>query len=113
VNGTLTIRALQVEAHRTAQEHGWWDDARTDLECLALVHSEISEAVEALRDGSPSFYVNALEVGKPEGVAVELADAVIRIADLCEARGFDLEAAIVAKLAFNRTRPYRHGGKRA
>ena len=50
--------------------------------------------------------------GKPEGVASELADTVIRIADMCGALGIDLEAAIVAKVAYNAGRPYRHGGKR-
>lgn len=46
---------------------------------------------------------------KPEGVAVELADAVIRIADLCGHLGIDLEAAIDLKMAYNETRPFKHG----
>ena len=46
---------------------------------------------------------------KPEGVAVELADAVIRIADLCGHLGIDLEAAIALKMDYNETRPFKHG----
>ncbi len=49
---------------------------------------------------------------KPEGLAIELADAVIRIADLAEALGVDLGEAIIAKHRYNQTRPARHGGKR-
>lgn len=48
---------------------------------------------------------------KPEGVCAELADIVIRVADLCGLYGIDLEKAIKEKLSFNKTRPYRHGGK--
>lgn len=47
--------------------------------------------------------------GKPEGIAVELADAVIRIADLCGALGIDLEEVIAKKMGYNESRPYRHG----
>lgn len=48
---------------------------------------------------------------KPEGVPSELADVVIRIADMCGLYGIDLEAAIIEKMAYNKSRPYRHGGK--
>lgn len=46
---------------------------------------------------------------KPEGVAVELADAVIRIADLCGYLGIDLDTVISEKMAYNETRPFKHG----
>ena len=48
---------------------------------------------------------------KPEGVAVELADAVIRIADLCGHLEIDLEEVIEIKMAYNEGRPYKHGKK--
>lgn len=48
---------------------------------------------------------------KPEGVAVELADAVIRIADLCGHLGIDLEEVIEIKMAYNEGHPYKHGKK--
>ena len=49
---------------------------------------------------------------KPEGVAVELADCVIRIMDYCGHAGIDIEEAIRIKHEYNKTRPYRHGGKK-
>lgn len=48
---------------------------------------------------------------KPEGIAVELADCIIRILDWAGKEGVDMDAIIRKKMAYNRTRPYRHGGK--
>lgn len=48
---------------------------------------------------------------KPEGIAVELADCIIRILDWAGKEGMDMESIINEKMAYNRTRPYRHGGK--
>ena len=50
--------------------------------------------------------------GKPEGIAVELADAMIRILDYCAYSGIDIEEALKLKHAYNKGRPYRHGGKK-
>lgn len=50
---------------------------------------------------------------KPEGIPIEIADAVIRILDECANRGIDIDEAIRIKMEFNRTRPYRHGNKLA
>lgn len=49
---------------------------------------------------------------KPEGIPSELADAVIRIFDMCGYYGIDLEKAIDEKMAYNKTRSYKHGGKK-
>ena len=82
---------------------------------MALVHSEISEALEVYRDlGKEGLSKNWNEEnGKPEGFTVELADAIIRIADMCGAYGLDLEESLTKKMEYNKSRPYRHGGKKA
>lgn len=121
----LDVETLTDEAYINSANHGFWSDAdlkaivssvpedqprRTEviLMKLALVHAEISEAVEECRRGD---YENRIEHGKPEGFYVELADAIIRICDLVGAMGgqLDLEAALYAKLSYNRSRPHKHG----
>ncbi len=100
------------EAFRIARQAGWWDEGKTKtkLECICLIHSELSEAVEELRGEHLPFY---LMNEKPEGWIVELADAIIRILDLVEHENLtnELVYAIRAKMQYNKTRPYRHGGK--
>lgn len=48
---------------------------------------------------------------KPEGVPTEMADIIIRVLDAACAYGIDIDKAIAEKVAYNRTRPYKHGGK--
>lgn len=73
---------------------------------LALIGSEIGEATEALRDGKIALY---LKEGKPEGLGVELIDAVIRILDLLDGLGLNAGEIAQAKHAYNCTRPRLHG----
>lgn len=110
----MTITDLVREAHANAVAKGWHEERRGVPEMLCLIHSEVSEALEAFRDlthGPCETWHR--DDGKPEGVPSELADVVIRIADMCGALGIDLEAAIAEKHAFNQTRSHRHGGRRA
>lgn len=125
-----TISEWVKEAHENALVHGWWLDISNPnvLEKISLIHSELSEAVEAVRNCQPPIFQNLSnhydisaitpecdewsDESKPEGVVVELADAVIRIFDLCGAMKWDLEKALELKHKYNKTRPYRHGGKR-
>lgn len=106
----MTIKELQMAVHECAVEHGWWEEDRSVPECLALIHSEISEALEDYRNGAMDV---TYEGEKPVGFPVELADSVIRITDLAERMNIDLEWWIAAKHSYNRTRPFRHGNKRA
>lgn len=117
--GFVKVSALINDAHERAKRKGWWepgpDGAAPNIpEKLALIHSEISEALEDYRAGRmETTFSGDSDVRKPEGFAVELADAVIRIADLCGYLGIDLENAIELKSRYNELRSYRHGGKRA
>lgn len=113
------------------RDDGTFRDASV-AERLCLIHSEISEALEAVRDKNPHVYYShtteeygscisdqpelqwpdySVTLGKPDGLGVELADAVIRIGDLCEILGIDLEECIQIKTEYNKGRAYRHGGR--
>lgn len=48
---------------------------------------------------------------KPEGVAVEMIDCIMRILDWCAMEGVDVDGVLRMKLEYNKKRPYRHGGK--
>lgn len=103
------LNKLAKEIHKNAVLHGWWDEPRGFGEVVALCHSELSEALEEYRAGNAFEYkVN----GKPEGIAVEMADCIIRILDWCGKEGIDIDRIIREKHEYNKTRPYRHGGKR-
>lgn len=126
--GNKSIADWEDEVHALAKSKGWWpngtESISTDsvLAKLALIHSEVSEALEVARDPKAKI-THTWFVGrttspkdsppKPEGFGIELADAVIRIMDLCGALGIDLEKCIREKHMYNATRPARHGGKKA
>jgi len=99
----MTIKEWQEEIHKYAIDKGWWNEPRPIPELLCLMHSEISESLEAYRAGFPDTWDNFKE---------ELADLVIRVMDTCEALDIDLEKEINKKHQHNLTRPYRHGGKK-
>ena len=109
----MQIDELVFKAHTNALKKGWWDDPEnieTFPSKIALIHSEASEALEEYRAGHHPRVVYFVD-GKPEGVPIELADIVIRIADLCGYYKIDLTKAIETKMVYNATRSHRHGNK--
>lgn len=77
---------------------------------LALIHAEVSEALECVARGEMTTDYGELQ--KPEGFPAELADIFLRLVDLAHSTGVDLDAAVLGKHEFNLTRPLMHGGKR-
>jgi hypothetical protein len=130
----VNINELVKAAHQNAIDKGWYEEPRTFGESIALMHSELSEALEDYRSGkgfnevwyeynhptyktpftelTPTIEINGkILIGKPCGIPSELADTVIRIFDACGDLGINLQAAIDGKMRYNATRPVRHGGK--
>ena len=107
----MTVNELVQRAHERAKKSGWWDPAKSPVECHMLMVSELAEATEEVRKSNPDVYIDNI-TGKPEGEAIELADCIIRIADYCGYKGWDLEQLLIAKMDFNDTRPHRHGNKK-
>lgn len=108
----LHIGALVREIHDNAIKHGWWEEERGLPEILMLCVSELSEALEEYRSGHEPGEIYFGESGKPEGIPIELADCTIRILDYCGKMGIDIAEAIRIKHEYNKSRPYRHGGKK-
>lgn len=131
-----TISELQRRVGEVNVANGWREtpdlapemQVKQDIVELALITTEVSEAIEELRVGYPSDqkYYSGSNVSpynpdeshnpdgtlrKPEGVRSELADIVIRALDFADKRGIDLESDVLEKLEYNATRGYRHGGK--
>jgi len=133
------LNDLRDEALRIAVEHGFKD--ATIGEDTALMHSELSEALEDHRAGkgptdvwyeeknsqSAAPYEGSVTIvttvtrydrqrhdgplRKPCGIPSEMADVIIRALHFCGKHGIDIDAAVREKMAYNDSRPFKHGGK--
>jgi hypothetical protein len=93
------VNALVTTCYRASVDAGWHDKPREKGTLIALIHSEISEALEGERKDLMDDHLPHRKMAE-----VEMADAVIRIADYCGAQGYDLGGAIIEKLAYNANR---------
>lgn len=114
--GEMTLKGMYLhelgqEIHENAVAHGFWETPRSFGEGIALIHSEVSEAFEAYRNSDVSISELYFEDEKPEGVPSEMADIIIRVLDECFYRGINIDHAVYEKMQYNKTRPFRHGGK--
>lgn len=121
----LTIAAMTAEIREVVIAKGFrpaegGPDTNTFGDYIALAHSELSEALEAYRDhrladatkyGTCAFGSCDNHPHKPEGVGSELADVLIRLLDMADVFGIDMEFEYRRKIAYNRTRVWQHGGR--
>ena len=130
------LNKLSKQIHENAKSKGFYDNEKNLGEMLCLIHSEISEALEALRISKyysncgvenewiikgmadknygatfndDLFFKEQFENMVKSSFEDELADVVIRVLDLCAFKGVDIESHVKAKMRYNCLRPHRHG----
>lgn len=111
----MKLNQLRDELHGLAKAKGWYDQPETDdhfiARFVANTHGELSELWEAHRKGQLNQPCT-----KDAGLTYleeEMADIIIRTLDACGRLGVDIERAVTLKHECNKSRAYRHGGKKA
>ncbi len=105
---SANLNAIARECHENSRRAGWYDNPPSVAVRVALIHSEVSELLEADRHGNPP----SDHLPQFSAAAEEMADILIRVLDMAASTGVDFIGEVVAaKLAYNRNRPPKHGGK--
>lgn len=99
------INQFCADAFAMSSSKGFWDNPRNKGEMIALMHSELSEALEGIR--KPGTMSDKIPTFTPE--EEELADLLIRVFDYCGGHNVRLADAVIAKLEYNSNRPHKHG----
>jgi len=115
----MELNSLRDEAFSIATEKGFHGKDQDDLiKKLMLVNCELCEAVEAERSGQGVWCMDiGMEIPSPDefrliykgSIEEEIADAIIRLADIAAMIHMDLSWWVRAKMDYNRSRPYKHG----
>ncbi len=126
------INELSQQIHANAKSKGFFDEPKNIGEMLCLIHSEVSEALEADRKGHdatlvgfdndmegwpedysqyPQRFKNTFEQCIKNSFEDELADVMIRVLDLAAYKGIDMERHIALKMKYNSMREHKHGKK--
>jgi NTP pyrophosphatase (non-canonical NTP hydrolase) len=98
------IHDLCIACYKNSKNHGFWDKERNKGEMIALIHSEVSELLEAVRKPGQSEHIPPF-TGEEE----ELADILIRVFDYAGGHNLNLSRALLLKMGYNASRPYKHG----
>lgn len=99
----MTLDEFAAECHATSRDNGF--KKLTTMERLLMIHTEVSEAVEVLRENPEKM---STKIPHPQ-FDEELADIVIRVLDLAASLDIKLSKVIKAKARFNKGRPWKHG----
>ncbi|TXI13271.1 MAG: hypothetical protein E6Q68_01735 [Polynucleobacter sp.] len=110
----MDLTAFAIQIFEDNKKKGFWDEKRNVGEMLMLVVSELGEAIEARRKGrmckeQKSMELFALNV--KDTFEDEIADAIIRLLDMCGGLEIDIHWHVFAKLEYNKTRERLHGKK--